>query len=98
MRAAPRVAEVARIGWRDVPSFGAAASPRAVGGEGGCGGGEREQRLQTGAVVRVGGVVSKPELNGKFGTVVRAANEAGRLGVRLEGGKESCLHLRPTAD
>jgi len=40
-------------------------------------------------VVRVGGVVSKPELNGKFGTVLRAANEAGRLGVRLEGGKES---------
>ena len=33
--------------------------------------------------------MSKPELNGKFGTVLRAANEAGRLGVRLEGGKES---------
>ena len=48
VRAAPRVAEVARIGWRDVPSFGAAASPRAVGGgEGGCGGGEGEQQLQT---------------------------------------------------
>ena len=33
--------------------------------------------------------MSKPELNGKFGTVLRVANEAGRLGVRLEGGKES---------
>ena len=42
-------------------------------------------------LVRIDGLSSKPHLNGKLGIVTRAINEAGRVGVRPEGTKESML-------
>jgi len=83
VRAAPRVAEVGSIGWKGVPSLEAAATEAAEGS------GAAEAVLAVGTVVRVDGVVSKPELNGRCGTVARPANEGGRYGVRLEGSKEA---------
>ena len=50
--------------------------------------------LRCGAAVRVGGVASRPELNGRRGTVVVEESEAGRLGVRVEGLEEASLHRR----
>ena len=42
-------------------------------------------------MVRIDGVEKKPELNGKHAIVTRLANEAGRVGVRPEGSKDSIL-------
>jgi len=87
--AAPRVAAVRASDWMGITKlssgFGAV--------EEGCGG--CEATFDIGAVVRVGGIQAKPELNGKVGTITKAVNESGRYGVRLEGKADSlALHGR----
>jgi hypothetical protein len=81
VRAAPRVAEVGRIGWKGVPSLAPEPPPPEAQ--------PSDMSFEVGSVIRIDGVVSKPELNSRYATVVRAANEAGRYGVRLEGTKEA---------
>lgn len=91
VRAAPRVAEVGSIGWKGIPSLPPDPPAPDAQTAAGC----AEGSLEIGSVIRIDGVVSKPELNSKYATVVKAANEAGRYGVRLEGTKEAIsMHAR----
>mmetsp|Transcript_22763 Transcript_22763/g.37699 ORF Transcript_22763/g.37699 Transcript_22763/m.37699 type:complete len:993 (-) Transcript_22763:437-3415(-) len=88
--ASPRIAAVQASNWMGLckmtpraPEEVAAEKPAA------------EQAVDIGAVVRVEGVSSKPELNGKIGTVTKGVNESGRYGVRLDGAKDPLsLHGR----
>ena len=41
--------------------------------------------------VKIAGLSAKPQLNGKLGVVTKNVNEAGRVGVRPEGQKDSLL-------
>ncbi len=73
--AAPRAAAARELNWMGVGTLEPAGTPRST-------------PLEVGYCVRVDGIVSKPELNGKLGTIVKGPNENGRLGVRLEGTRE----------
>ncbi len=78
VHAAPRAARVTALTWMGVTSLPAEeASPAPAPKEG--------------DTVRIDGVEKKPALNGKHAVVVRDANDAGRIGVRAEGAKESIL-------
>ena len=81
VQAAPRCAEMTTLDWHGI----AALAPVE-------GNGSTESDFEAGAtVVKIDGLASKPQFNGKLGVVTRAANDAGRVGVRPEGQKESML-------
>ncbi len=88
--AAPRAAEALGAEWMGLGAAGggAAAPPADATADG--------AELSPGELVRITGVQSKPELNGRVGSVCKAANrETGRFGVRIEASKEPLsLHGR----
>ena len=76
VQAAPRCSQVVSTSWMGVTSL----APAEVG----------EHPLEAGAtVVKIDGIASKPQLNGKLGVVTSTSRlEEGRIGVRPEGQKE----------
>ena len=93
VRAAPRAAAVLERDW-----MGISSNPPAPEEEAPDPPSAEEAELPKDAGVRVSGLQSKPEHNGKAGVIVKGVS-GGRYGVRLEGSKESLsLHgrnLRP---
>jgi len=90
--AAPRATAAREANWMGVAQLEPAPPPAPS---------ESAKPLEVGECVVVEGIQSKPELNGKHGTVVKGPNENGRLGVRLEGAREAMLlnakNLQPMA-
>lgn len=77
VQAAPRCREVMSTQWQGIASLAPAETPA-------------EHPLEAGStIVRIDGLTSKPELNGKLGIVRTAANDKGRVGVKPEGQKDS---------
>jgi hypothetical protein len=73
--AAPRAAAARELNWMGIGALEPAGPPSITSKE-------------VGFCVRVDGIVSKPELNGKMGAVVKGPGDNGRIGVRLEGTRE----------
>ena len=75
--AAPRAAAALELNWMGIGTLEPAGPPGYTSKE-------------VGFCVRVDGIVSKPELNGRLGAVVKGPSDAtnGRVGVRLEGTRE----------
>jgi len=71
----------------------AGAAPAAVDEAAGAGGTEQPGELATGARVRVCGLASRPELNGKLGSLLQFEDEHGRWKVIMDDG--TGLALRP---
>lgn len=93
-RAAPRVQAAKAAEWEGIAAL-ARPECSAVESEGFAASSADVTPVGVGDTVKLDGLQSKPELNGKTGAVVKAANEAGRYGVRLEGTKEAMsLHGR----
>jgi len=77
VQAAPRCAEVSSLDWQGIAALPPAEPAPAT--------------FEVSTLVRIGGLASKPQLNGKLGVVTKAVNDAGRVAVRPEGQKESLL-------
>jgi len=78
VHAAPRCAQVSQVEWQGIAALAPATGPA-------------DELFEVGTLVRIDGLATKPELNGKLGVVIKAVNEGGRVGVRPEGQKETIL-------
>jgi hypothetical protein len=85
VQAAPRCEEVKKIEWMGIAAMEEASE--------GAGSSEpADGAYEASSVVKIDGLASKPELNGKLGVVTtKGVNDAGRVGVRPEGQKDSLL-------
>ena len=96
---APRAAEVVEIGWLGLGGTAIRADETASADVSAPVETTTTPTFNLSDVIQVAGVQSKPELNGRIGVIVKAVNDTGRYGVRLDGGKDAIsLHGRNLQD